>query len=70
MSRGITLAPSGLIIERVESEAVGLLIVARPAGFSDIPARLFRPTCSPLSLSLLCIHAASYLQGSSHERPW
>lgn len=31
MSRGITLAPCGLIIERVESEAVGLQIVARPA---------------------------------------
>ena len=34
MSRGITLAPCGLIIERVESGVVELLIVARAAGFT------------------------------------
>jgi hypothetical protein len=51
MSRGITLAPSGLIIERVESEAVGLLIVAtsRVQRYtsevipSDVPSAIFVP---------------------------
>lgn len=31
MSGGITLAPCGLIVERIESDAAALLIVARPA---------------------------------------
>lgn len=47
MSRGITLAPCGLIIERVESEAVGLLIVARPAASTATC-----PACGRFSTSI------------------
>ena len=31
MGRDLSLAPCGLVVERVETEAAGLLIVARPA---------------------------------------
>ena len=44
MSRGITLAPCGLAIERVETDAEKLLIVARPASMTAIC-----PTCGNVS---------------------
>ena len=40
MAKGISLAPCGLIIERIEPEADALIIVARPT--SDFAAC---PTC-------------------------
>lgn len=47
MSRGITLAPCGLIIEGIENEARGLLILARPAGGTAIC-----PACGAVSASV------------------
>jgi len=44
MGRDLSLAPCGLVVERVETEAAGLLIVARPA--STTAARL---TCGSAS---------------------
>ena len=40
MGRDLSLAPCGLVVERVETEAAGLLIVARPA----LPTAVC-PTC-------------------------
>ena len=44
MSRGLSLAPCGLVIERVESESDKLLLVARP-----ISKTAACPTCSGIS---------------------
>lgn len=44
MGKGISLAPCGLIIERIESEAQALIIVARPASMSAAC-----PACGQLS---------------------
>jgi transposase len=44
MSGGITLAPCGLIVERIESEAAALLIVARPAARTAVC-----PACGTVS---------------------
>jgi hypothetical protein len=44
MSGGITLAPCGLIVERIESEAAALLIVARPAARTGVC-----PACGTVS---------------------
>ena len=49
MSRGLSLAPCGLVIERVESETDKLLLVARP-----ISKTAACPTCSSISA---CIHS-------------
>jgi transposase len=45
MSRGITLAPCGLTIERIETEAEKLIIVARPASMTATC-----PTCGNVSV--------------------
>ena len=47
MAKGISLAPCGLIIERIEPEADALIIVARPT--SDFAAC---PTCGQHSTSV------------------
>ena len=47
MAKGISLAPCGLIIDRIEPEADALIIVARPA--SDFAAC---PTCGQRSNSV------------------
>jgi hypothetical protein len=44
MGRDLSLAPCGLVVERVETEAAGLLIVARPA----LPTAAC-PTCGSAS---------------------
>ena len=52
MAKGISLAPCGLIIERIEPEADALIIVARPT--SDFAAC---PTCGqPSKASIAAIN--------------
>jgi transposase len=47
MSRGISLAPCGLVIERIESETDRLLLVARP-----ISTTAACPSCSSISANI------------------
>src|ERR1035437_3752558 len=44
MGRDLSLAPCGLVVERVETEAEGLLILARPASTTAVC-----PTCGSAS---------------------
>ena len=44
MGRDLSLAPCGLVVERVETEAEGLLILARPASATAVC-----PTCGSAS---------------------
>jgi hypothetical protein len=54
MSGGITLAPCGLIVERIESGAAALLIVARPAARTAVC-----PACGTVSAKVHSLAASS-----------
>jgi transposase len=61
MGRDLSLAPCGLVVERVETEAAGLLIVARPALTTAAC-----PTCGSVSVRIHSTYQRSLMDLPAH----